>query len=530
MEEPKVAGIPAMAPVLQQSSIDWAYTTQPQPHSCRSRPMGGCAWARGKVMGGSSTINYLIYTRGNQLDYDEWEHLGNPGWSYHNVLPYFRKLEHNMDPEFASDHKYHGTSGPQSVERFPYQDENVIAILEGWKELGLPEIDQNNGEQIGVMLLQNTAKDGMRASTNVGYIRPIRYKRENLVVRTQAHVTRLMVDQKTKKAFGVEYVKNGKILHALADKEVILSAGSINSPKILMSSGIGPEEHLHEFGIPLIKNLRVGYNLQDHTTIDGVVFAITNRTSRGIEEFKRDLDYYLNTHRGPLSSTGPLQTNVFLKTSYADDSRPDIQYSFDAVNVDNFYSDPILAAQTNIFPAAYYTGFMVRPILLYPRSRGVVMLNQSDPIWGDPAIFANTFTVEPDLRTIVEGIRIAIRLLDTHAMKHLGARLVTTPLPACENFEFDSDLYWECVATEYTTTIYHPVGTCKMGPKEDPNSVVDHELRVHGIRNLRVVDSSIMPNIIRGNTNVPTIMIAEKASDMIKHAWKASTKHYEYDY
>lgn len=527
MEQPKVSEIPAMAPTLQQSSIDWSYRTQPQPHSCRSRPMGGCAWARGKVMGGSSSINYLIFTRGNKLDYDEWEHLGNPGWSYHHVLPYFRKLEHNMDPEFAADHKYHGTSGPLSIEQFSYQDENVNAILQGWKEMGFPEIDQNNGEQIGVMLLQNTVKDGVRASTNAEYIRPIRNNRENLVVRIQSHVTRIMIDQKQKKAFGVEYVKNGEVKYALATKEVIVSAGSINSPKVLMSSGVGPAEELAQFGIPLIKDLRVGYNLQDHVTVDGLVFSLTNRTIRNVNEFERDLEYYLNTHRGPLSSTGPLQVNVFLQSAYADDERPDLQFSFDTCDVNNFYSDPILTMQTSVFPLAYYTGFMVRPILLHPRSRGVVMLNQTDPIWGDPTIYANTFTVEPDLRTMVEAIRIAIRLLDTHAMEHLGARLVTTPLPACRNFDFDTDVYWECVATEYTSTLYHPVGTCRMGPKEDPNSVVDHELRVHGVKRLRVIDSSIMPNIIRGNTNVPTIMIAEKASDMVKQAWKASN-HYEH--
>lgn len=520
-EEPKVAEIPAMAPMLQQSSIDWSYRTQPQPHSCRSRQMGGCPWARGKVMGGSSTINYMIYTRGNPADYDEWDYLGNPGWSYQDVLPYFRKLEHNMDPEFASDHKYHGTLGPQSVERFPHQDENVKAILEGWKELGLPEVDQNDGQQLGVMLLQNTIKDGRRASTNTAYIRSIRYERKNLIVQTYAHVTRIMIDPKLKKAFGIEYVKDGKVRYALANKEVILSAGAINSPKILMSSGVGPHEHLNQLNIPLIKDLRVGYNLQDHTTIDGVVFEVDNRTARDISEVKRDLQYYLNTHRGPLSSTGPLQVNVFLRTSYADDKRPDMQYSFDAVNVENFYKDPILTGQTSIFPLAYYTGFMVRPILLGPRSRGVIQLNQSDPIWGDPEIYANTFTQEPDLATMVEAIRIALQLLDTHAMAHLGARLVTTPLPACTSFEFDTDLYWECVATEYTTTIYHPTGTTKMGPKDDPNAVVDHELRVYGIKRLRVVDASIMPNIIRGNTNVPVIMIAEKASDMIKDAWKS---------
>lgn len=521
MEEPEVAEVPAMAPVLASSSIDWGYRTQAQPHACRSRPEGTCPWARGKVMGGCSTINYMIYTRGNPGDYDEWAHFGNPGWSYEDVLPYFRKLEHNGDPEFAADRKNHGTDGWQSVQRMPYQDENTIAVLQGWKEVGWPETDANSEHQLGVMLLQTTTKDGRRASTNSGYIRPIRRERKNLVVQTQAHVTRILIDPKTKKAFGVEYVRNGKVTYALTNKEVILSAGAINSPKILMSSGVGPSEDLSRLGIPVIKDLRVGYNLQDHTTTDGVVIALTNHTTRDISEFKRDLDYYLHTNRGPLSSTAALQANVFAQTKYAQDHRPDIQFLYDSVNVNNFYTDPILTMQTSIFPLSYYDGLMMRPILLGPKSRGVVTLNASDPIWGNPTIYANTFTEEIDLRVMVDGIRIALRQLDTHAMAHLGARLVTTQLPACQHYDFDTDEYWECVITEYTTTIYHASGTCKMGPKDDLEAVVDHELRVHGIRRLRVIDASIQPTIVRGNTNVPTIMIGEKGSDMIKHTWKA---------
>lgn len=521
-EEPEVAEIPAMAPVLLSSSIDWGYRTQAQPHACRSRPEGGCSWNRGKVMGGCSTINYMIYTRGNPGDYDEWAHLGNPGWSYEDVLPYFRKLEHNKDPEFAADRKNHGTDGWQSIERMPYQDKNSIAILEGWKEIGVPETDVNTEHQLGVMLLQTTTQDGRRASTNVAYIRPIRRERKNLVIRTEAHVTRVLIDPKTKQAFGVEYVgKDGNVQYALSKKEVIVTAGAINSPKLLMSSGVGPAEDLYRLNIPVIKDLRVGYNLQDHTTIDGVVYALTNHTSRDVSNFQQDLEYYLQTQRGPLSATGSLQTTVFAQTKYAQDQRPDIQFSYDSVNVNNFYTDPILTMQTNIFPLAYYDGLMVRPILLGPRSRGIIMLNASDPIWGNPTIIANTFTEEIDLRVMVDGIRIALKQLDTHTMAHLGARLVTTKLPACQQYEFDTDEYWECVITEYTTTIFHPSGTCKMGPRHDSEAVVDHELKVHGIKGLRVIDASIMPTIVRGNTNVPVIMIGEKGSDLIKLTWKA---------
>lgn len=522
-EEPEVADVPAFAPVLMQSSIDWGYQTQPQPNSCLARPANRCNWARGRVMGGSSTINYMIYIRGTPQDYDEWASFGNDGWSYRDVLPYFLKSEmnNNIDDENI-DPVYHSAEGYLDVEYFPYQDQNVFTVLNGFVELGLPRLDQNGERQIGTMILQHTTRDGQRESTNVAFIRPIRYKRPNLVVETNSEVIRILIDPVTKKAYGVEYVRNNKIQQVFARKEVILSAGAINSPKVLMLSGIGPAEHLAQFNIQVLKDLRVGYNLQDHTTIDGVIFTLTNRTSTQVsdEQLRNDIYSYRETHRGPLSSTGPLQVNGMVQTKYASDPiRPDIQYSFDAVNVRNFITDPILTAQTAVLPLPYYDGLMVRPILLGPRSRGLVTLNATDPIFGAPLIFANTFAERIDVLAIVEGVKQSLNLLRTQALRSEGIGLETTPLPACVGFPFASDSYWECIARSYTTTIFHPVGTCKMGPKEDVNAVVNPRLQVHGIENLRVIDASIMPTIVRGNTNAPVIMIGEKGSDYIKEKW-----------
>ncbi|XP_067015417.1 glucose dehydrogenase [FAD, quinone] [Anabrus simplex] len=523
-EEPAVASVPAMASMLQRSSIDWNYRTRPQPHACKARRNKGCGWARGKVMGGSSTINYMIYMRGHPSDYDRWAMDGNEGWSFEEVLPYFKKSERNEDEDILkqSPH-YHGKKGYQTVERFPYQDKNVHPLIEAWKELGYPETDQNGEDQIGVMNMQSTSRHGERLSTNRAFLEPIRHKRSNLEIQTQSHVTRVLINPETKKAYGVEYASSTgqKIKQVFAKKEIILSAGSINSPKILMLSGVGPEDHLAYFNIPVIKNLPVGYNLQDHVTTDGLVFAL-NHTSTAAQPDQRihDLYKFIDYHKGPLSATGPLQVGVFIKTSYEQEHHvPDIQYSFDTANVNDFLKDPTDAAETKVEPLSYYDGIMVRPILLPPKSRGLIGLNKTDPLWGDPLIFPNYFTESPDLERMVEGLQLGTALIHTKAMQHIGARIVDIPMPACAELDFGSDYYWKCVVQHYTATIFHPVGTCKMGPHWDQGAVVDPTLRVYGISNLRVIDASIMPKIVRGNTNAPTIMIGEKGADMIKQYW-----------
>ncbi|CAH0595388.1 unnamed protein product [Chrysodeixis includens] len=536
-DENVLSEVPVLFPALQTSSIDWQFATESSDKYCLSMVDNKCLWPRGKVLGGSSVLNAMLYIRGNKRDYDNWESIGNLGWGYDNVLRYFKKSEDMRIPEHLEDF-YHATGGPLTVEHFAYEQPITQKVLEAGEQMGYPIRDVNGEYQTGFTRSQATLRDGLRCSTAKAFLRPAS-KRDNLHISVHSMVEKILIDGQNK-AYGVKFTKHGKEKIVKASREVILSAGAIQSPQLLMLSGIGDAEHLTELGIyPIVNLIGVGKNLQDHVAMGGHSFLFDNPYENGT-----DYCFNLNTvvslgslidftvhKKGPLYSMMEAEAMAFVNTKFQDPTEdyPDVQL-FIAPTADNMdgglfgkranglNDDTYAELYEDIL---YDSSFSVVPLLLRPKSRGYLKLRDTNP-YSPPLIYPNYYAHPQDVKVMIEGARIAQQLLEQPALRELNARPNPRRNPGCADHELMSDEHLECQARHHTLTIYHPVGTCAMGPAGDPAAVVDPRLRVYGIGNLRVVDGSIMPTIVSGNTNAPIIMIAEKAADMIKEDWYAN--------
>ncbi|CAH2098036.1 unnamed protein product [Euphydryas editha] len=525
-EEPDITMVPALSTALLGSNIDWGFTTEPNGHSCLARG-GRCSWASGKTMDGSSSINSMSFIRGNKDDYDRWAALGNEGWSYEEVLPFFKKSENNLNIE-ALDSRYHGVTGEQYVSLYPYIDEPSLMVTKAFIEKGLPLTDQNGAQQIGAAQTQAFSVSGKRVSTNTAFIQPIRYKRKNLTVKVNSEALKILIDE-NRRAYGVIYTQNGTKFTAYASKEVIVSAGTMNSPKLLMLSGIGPRDHLEKNNIFVIQDLAVGENLHEHVSFGGVIIALSNETATAVSEneiLESVQDYAdMKVKRGPMSGNGPVSTIAFIRTDPSLNA-PDIQYHFGHVHKWRELLDETLTAQdTTIFPTAFYDALLARTMNLVPISRGKLLLNESNP-YGPPLLYPNYLGDERDLIPLLKGMKFLLSLEDTEAFRSNGAYFVREPLQACKDYEWGTDEYYVCLAKQYTATTYHQGGTCKMGPKWDEKAVLDNELRVYGICGLRVIDASMMPVVVRGNTNAPTMMIGERGVNFVIKYWQNNNVAY----
>ncbi|KAF5286198.1 hypothetical protein FQA39_LY16368 [Lamprigera yunnana] len=504
--------LPIFAHYLQFTSANWNYRTQPSDKFCLAMENKQCRWPRGKVVGGSSVMNYMIYTRGNWRDYDNWAKLGNDGWSYQDV----------------ETPQYHGTTGYLSVSYAPYRTKLSEIIINATQELGMRYVDINGAHQIGVTYAQTSLKDGIRHSSSRAYLHPIK-GRSNFHFHKQAMVKKILINPNTKQAYRVEVVINGNVTKLKAQKEVILAAGAINSPQLLMLSGIGPRKHLTKMNIPVLKHLKVGYNLMDHIIPGGLTFKIDKPYTLNTNNVFNSDNFakLMSQHKGVLTLPGGIEVILYsdLKDFNNPDGYPDIELFFTAGSI---ASDPTISLcygiNNDIYQSVFSSlkglySFMIMPMLLRPKSRGRVVLENNDYLT-KPLLFPNYFAHKDDMDTIIKGIKLAINITQQPALRAIGSRLHTIPIPGCNHLQFQSDPYWECHARHFTFTDFHLSGTCKMGPKSDKGAVVDSRLRVYGIRGLRVIDASIMPKIPAAHTNAPVYMIAEKGADMIKEDWK----------
>ncbi len=479
--------MPAGIAKLSTPQFDWQYNTAPQAAMAGRRMY----WPRGRLLGGSSSVNAMVYIRGQAADYDHWRQLGNAGWSYADVLPFFKKAERNgrLHDEF------HGSDGPLNVAERPYTNPLSHVFVEAAQQAGIPlNPDFNGAVQRGCGLYQVTQKNGARWSAASAYLHPAA-ARGNLTIISKAQASRIVIENG--RAVGVEYGRGGRRRTARAEREVLLAAGAINSPQLLLLSGIGPADELRAVGVPVVLDLPgVGKNLQDHLNVN-----IVQRTTRPITLDGKDQGFAALAVglQWLLRRTGPGTSNVAeagaFVSSGPDAATPDIQFHFIPAQV-------IDHARKRLDGH----GVTLHACCLRPQSRGEIRLASADPA-APPVMDPRYLAFEHDLQILLEGLRRGREIL---AMPAFRPWLADERLPGAAR---QSAAELEEFVRATAETEYHPVGTCKMG--HDPSAVVDDQLRVRGVEGLRVVDASIMPTVVSGNTNAPVIMIAEKAAAMM---------------
>lgn len=503
-DEPAGSEIPSYLQAYLGGSLDWNYKTTNETNACLLQN-GQCSWPRGKNLGGCTTHHGMAYHRGHAKDYDRWHEMGCEGWSWKEVFPFFLMSEDNREIGRVSE-KYHGTGGVMTVERFRWQPDFAWDILAAAEEAGYGVSEDLVGDKItGFTVAQTLSKDGVRQSTAAAYLRPYRHKK-NLHVALNSTVIKVLT--KGKRVTGVKYVKNGRIVTVRAKREVILSAGTINSPRILLDSGIGPKDDLMSLKIPVVHDLPgVGKNLHNHVSF-GLDFTLEEKPRKELNVDSADL--YIYNQTGPLSSTGLAQVTGIVPSTFTTEDDPDIQIFFAGFQAtcDSKGKPADLATYDNKQTVRFTA------VNLQTESRGVI--KSPGDFTKPPVIIPRELSESRDREILVQGIHVIGNLSNTSVMAKRGLKMVKKLIKQCSQHEFGSDDYWRCAVQWDTRPENHQAGTCKMGPSSDPLAVVDPQLKVHGMEGLRVADASIMPKVVSGNPVAPINMIGERCADFIK--------------
>ncbi|KAK3927498.1 Glucose dehydrogenase [FAD, quinone] [Frankliniella fusca] len=513
-EEATVEQVPAfIAQTLGTDKYDWKLQVEKTANDITG------TIPRAKMLGGCSAHNGMVYQRGVEADYKCWEKAGAKGWSFKDVLPYFKKSEDNLDPDVAKNRAYHSTGGPLGVMRAPYKDANAHLLRAAYKEGGFAEVDLNGGHDEGFGWSQTTARHGARNSANTAFLQGVRAQRKNLHIATGIKVKKVNINAQTKRVESVEYVdRKGASQVVKARLEVILSAGTYFSPQLLMVSGIGPAEQLKKAGIPVIANLNgVGANLQDHVLVSSLPTITFGKTA--IVPTAQEMLQHAKLFKkgaGPLTTNGlnsmVVRTRSALQPS--SDARPYVQVQhavgWQGRNLVPYCEAAVPTVNTT---TCYYNKVTVSVVLLHSKDAGTVQLNATNP-YGPPLIYQKILTSDQDVRAIASGVKqITDKLVASKSLKSAGAKVeLPAKGAACGNQKVGSQAWHECLVRANGAASWgHGVGTCSIG------SVVDSRLRVlGGVRGLRVADASVMPCVPSGNTNAPSIMIGERAADFIK--------------